>query len=471
MGAKSVITVISVLLLFSVSLGQTKLPDTPEGKIAGDYLQIFNSGDEKALREFFILNITERGLKDRPIETRIERFRALRNDLKSFEFQKVLDATTAEISVLVKSETGELLTLGFMFEPEHKLSGIRVLMGEASPEESGPPLSKKEFIDEIERFIAASVNLDKFSGSVLVARNQDILFKHACGSAEKRFNTPNTIETKYNLGSINKFFTRLAIAQLAQTGKLSFEDRLIRDLPDYPNKSIAEKITIKQLLEMTSGFGDFFNQKYETTPKEKIWTLTDYLSLFANDTLLFEPGTNHRYSNAGYIVLGLIIEKISGQDYYTYVRENVFIPAGMHNTDWYPMDGITSDLATGYTHPDRDTVTWISNIYSAPGRGSSAGGGYSTIDDLYKFIQALRNGKLLSPKYSAWMVTGEVPLSDPDIPLKNGDFGIAGGAPGINAAVEFDAATGDIIIALGNYDPPAAVDVARKIRGLLKRMK
>jgi CubicO group peptidase (beta-lactamase class C family) len=471
MGRKSLVITISLLLLFMVSPGQSKFPDTPEGKIAGEYLRIFNAGDEPALRNFFTTNVAEQGLKERPIETRIERFRTLRNDLKSFEFQRVLGATEIEINVLVKSGTGEMLTLGFMFEPQHKLSGIRVLMGEASPEENGPPLSKKELTGEIERFLAQYVKDDKYSGTVLVARNQDIIFKHAYGSAEKRFNTLNTIETKYNLGSINKFFTRLAIAQLAQAGKLSFDDRLIHDLPDYPNKSIAEKITIKQLLDMTSGLGDFFNQKYETTPKEKIRTLTDYLSLFVNDTLLFEPGTNHHYSNAGYIVLGLVIEKISGENYYSYIRENIFKPARMMNTDWYPMDGITPNLATGYTHPESDSVIWISNIYSAPGLGSSAGGGYSTVDDLYKFIQALRNGKLLSPKYSAWMVTGEVPVRDPDLPLKKGDFGIAGGAPGINAAVEFDAVSGDLIIALGNYDPPSAVGVAKKIRGLLKRMK
>jgi CubicO group peptidase (beta-lactamase class C family) len=468
---KSLIVVLSVLLLFSVSFGQIKLPDTPEGNIVSSYLRIFNAGDEPALRDFFTANITELGLKERPIESRIERFRTLRNDLKSFELQSVLGVTETEITVLVKSGTGELLTLGFMFEPQHRLSGIRVLMGEAPSEEFGPPLSKKELIDEIERFLAGRVKEDKFSGTVLVAHNQDIVFTGAYGSGEKRFNTPNAIETKYNLGSINKFFTRLAIAQLAQARRLSFDDLLIRHLPDYPNKSVAEKITIKQLLEMTSGLGDFFNEQYERTPKEKIRTLGDYLTLFVSDPLLFEPGTNHRYSNAGYIVLGLVIEHVSGLDYYTYIRENIFKPAEMVNTDWYQMDGITPNLATGYTHPDGDSASWISNIYSAPGRGSSAGGGYSTVGDLYKFIRALQNGKLLSAKYSAWMLSGEIPVSDPELPLKKGDLGIAGGAPGINAAVEFDAASGDVIIALGNYDPPAAVDVARKIRGLIKRMK
>ena len=195
MGMKSLIIALLVLLLFTVSFGQIRLPDTPEGKIATAYLRIFNTGDEQALREFFTANVTEQGLKERPIESRIERFRTLRNDLKSFEVQRVLGVTETEISILVKSGTGEILTLGFMFEPVHKLSGIRILMGEAPPEETGPPLSKKELTAEIERFCAARVREDKFSGTVLVARDQDIVFTNAYGSAEKRFNTPNAIET------------------------------------------------------------------------------------------------------------------------------------------------------------------------------------------------------------------------------------------------------------------------------------
>jgi D-alanyl-D-alanine carboxypeptidase len=460
-----------VFIIISTVVSQINLPDTPEGKIAASYIETFNIGKEKDWRHFFLENISDKSLKDRPIESRIERSLMMQKELKSLEVQKLISSSEKEISLLVKAGNGEILTLTLEFEPTHKLAGIRIMMGEAAPEEIGPPMSKKEVINAIETYIAERVRSDKFSGTVLAARDTNIIFKNAYGFADKRFNTPNKIDTKFNLGSINKFFTRLAIAQLAEAGKLSFDDLIIKHLPDYPNKIIAEKVTIKHLLEMTSGLGDFFGEKYQMVPKDKIRNLKDYLYLFVQDTLLFEPGKNRRYSNAGYIVLGLIIEKISGMDYYTYVRENIFKRAGMENTDSYPMDGITPNLATGYTHPEGDSTNWVSNIYTAPGRGSSAGGGYSTVDDLFKFIQALRNGKLLSPKYSSWMLTGDLPSNDPEIPLRKGDFGIAGGAPGINAAVEFDAESGNLIIVLSNYDPPAAMEVARKLRGLLMRMK
>ncbi len=450
---------------------QTKFPDSPEGKIAASYIQTFNNGKEKDWRQFFLENVSEKELKERSIESRVERSLIMQKELKSFEVQKLISSSEKELSLLVKAENGEILTISFKFGPMHKLTGIHIMMGEVASEETGPPMSKTDVINAIETYLSELVQSDKFSGTVFAARDTNIVFKNAYGFADKRFNTPNKINTKFNLGSINKFFTRLAIAQLAESGKLSFDDFIIEHLPDYPNKMIAEKVTIKHLLEMTSGLGDFFGEKYQMLPKDKIRNLKDYLYLFSQDTLLFKPGTNRRYSNAGYIVLGLIIEKISGIDYYTYVKENIYKPAGMENTDSYPMDAITPNLATGYTHPEGDSINWISNIYTAPGRGSSAGGGYSTVDDLYKFIQALRYGKLLSPKYSAWMLTGDLPTNDPELPLKKGDFGIAGGAPGINAAIEFDAESGNLIIVLSNYDPPAAREVADKIRIWMKRLE
>ncbi|HCV42431.1 MAG TPA: hypothetical protein DGH68_03035, partial [Bacteroidetes bacterium] len=197
----------------------------------------------------------------------------------------------------------------------------------------------------------------------------------------------------------------------------------------------------------------------------------DYLQFFVNDSLLFEPGTQRRYSNAGYIVLGLIVERLSGQDYYTYVHDHIFKPALMNNSDWFASDAVTPNLATGYTHPERDEHTWISNIHELPGRGSSAGGGYSTLDDLYSFIHALLGGKLLNARYSEWMLTSMLPQTDPPLPLKHGGIGIAGGTAGVNAAVELDAESGNVVIVLANYDPPAAEAVSKTIRELMKRVK
>ena len=313
-------------------------------------------------------------------------------------------------------------------------------------------------------------------------KNGKPIFHKAYGLANKNYNAPNQLDTKFNLGSINKIFTKIAIAQLAEQGKLAFDDQLGKYLPDYPNRQAAEKVTINQLLNMSSGIGDFLGEKYANTPKNQIRSIKDYLPLFASEPLLFEPGTSRRYSNGGYIVLGAMIEAVSGQDYYSYVREHIFKPAGMQNTDSYEMDAIVPNLATGYTrrasNDDREDTARRSNVYTAPGRGSSAGGGYSTVEDLLKFTLALQNGKLLSPEYTKWMLGGSLP--DPAaraavkpasnlIKTTNGGLGIAGGAPGINATVEMDVASGYTVIVLSNYDPPAAERVGRQIRSWLPK--
>ncbi|RPI97118.1 MAG: class A beta-lactamase-related serine hydrolase, partial [Candidatus Aminicenantes bacterium] len=272
-----------------------------------------------------------------------------------------------------------------------------------------------------------------------------VLFHEAYGLADRDAKVPNRKDTKFNLGSINKNFTRVAIHQLVRQGKLSLDDTIKKLLPDYPNAQVAEKVTVRHLLNMTSGIGDFFGERYDATPKEKILSLRDYLPLFADQPLEFEPGTSNRYSNGGYIVLGLIIEKLSGTDYYTYVRENIFKPCGMADTDAFPREAKTPNLARGYARESETAGSpRVLNFATLPGRGSSAGGGYSTAGDMLRYIQALKDKKIFLPD------------------VANG-LGIAGGAPGINSVVEWDPRSGYIVIVLTNFDPPTAGQTARQI--------
>jgi CubicO group peptidase (beta-lactamase class C family) len=231
---------------------------------------------------------------------------------------------------------------------------------------------------------------------------------------------------------------------LIEQGKLAWDDKLGKFLPDYPNRDAREKVTIKQLVEMQSGIGDFFGAKFDAMPKERIRSINEYLPLFAEKPLAFEPGTSRAYSNGGYVVLGAIIEKITGQTYYDYVRDHIYKPAGMTDTDCYISGAGTPNLAEGYRRNDKGER--VNNVDTRPGRGSSAGGGYSTAEDLLKFANALREYKLLSPEGSRRIL---------------GRAAVAGGAPGINAELEI--APVYTIIVLGNYDPPNASNVSRHI--------
>jgi CubicO group peptidase (beta-lactamase class C family) len=293
---------------------------------------------------------------------------------------------------------------------------------------------------------------DQFSGVAVLARDGTPVFERAVGFADREARLPNTPETAFNVGSINKFFTAIAIRQLATAAKLAVDSTLARAWPDYPNQAVARRVTIRQLLEHRSGIGGNIFAAPPGGKRSDVRRLADYLPLFVAEPLQFEPGTRQQYSNAGYVVLGLLVQRLSGESYYDYVRRHIYEPAGMTRTAHWAVDSLPTNTAIGYTARRLDAETPSSgppvrNTEFLPGRGSSAGGGYSTAHDLLRLLDALRGGR--------------IPGGGPS------GMGIAGGAPGLNAVVEGDLPGGYDVIVLANLDPPAAERVARMVRGWL----
>ncbi|MEK7728941.1 MAG: serine hydrolase domain-containing protein [candidate division KSB1 bacterium] len=475
-----------VPLLLAVSLTQVtaqehKLPDTPAGKIVAAYLAAFNSGTFENMNAFQTAHFAPAVLQRRAEAERKQMYERIYGDLGALQLHRVTEATEQAITIQARSQKGEAAEFRFEFEPQppHKLAGLRVeLMPLAALDENADakaPATQAEFIAQTKTFLQEQTQADEFSGAVLVAHEGKILMQEAYGFASKEYEYRNRLDTKFSLGSINKTFTQVAICQLMQQGKLAPNDLLGKYLPDYPNREAAAQVTIQHLLTHRSGIGDFFNDKYENTPKDKVRTLQDYLALFAHEPLAFVPGAQERYSNGGYIVLGLIIEKVSGQNYFDYVREHVYQPAGMSNSESFEMDVAVPNLATGYTRNARQLPNGerAKNIYTKPGRGSSAGGGYATLADMHNFSLALRNNKLLNRKYTEWIFNGMESAQpiEPRTTRREGGYGIAGGAPGMNAFLEIDFASGYTIIALSNYDPPSAGNVARKLLSWARNVK
>ena len=293
--------------------------------------------------------------------------------------------------------------------------------------------------------------LDQFTGVVVVAQNGVPQFERAYGMADREAHRANDLETSFNIGSINKLFTQIAIRQLADAGKLNLDSSLARAWPDYPNADIARKVTIRQILQMRSGIqGNIFAAPAGKT-RHDVVSLQDFFDLVKSEPLQFEPGSKQQYSNAGYIVLGLLIEKLSGENYYEYVRRHIYEPAGMGQTGSWRVDRWPANTALGYTRGGEDAAPSTPlrrNTDFLPGKGSSAGGGYSTAHDLLRLLSALRAHKI------------------PSAP-EAGNVGVAGGAPGLNAAVEGDLPGGYDVIVLANLDPPAAERVSRLIRTAL----
>jgi CubicO group peptidase (beta-lactamase class C family) len=480
---KILLTCVASLFLVSSALAQNtdapKLPDTVAGRRVAAYIKAFNSGDEQLMRAFFDENVAPAALQRRPVEARMEIYREMRSNMEAIELRRISETSNGAVTILIQTKKGEWFELGFQFEqePPYKLLGLRVDSAEApqgatANVEPSSMLTETEVITSIEKYLNELVAADEFSGTVLLAKGGKPIFEKAYGLASKEYNVPNRIDTKFNLGSINKVFTQIAIGQLVEQGKLSFDDKLGKYLPDYPNHDAVEKVTIRQLLSMSSGIGDFFGPEFEAAPKDRLRTIKDFLPLFAGKPLLFEPGTKHQYSNGGYIVLGAIIEKVSGQDYYEYVREHIFKPVGMQNTDWYEADVPTPNMASGYTRGGAESHggnARRNNLYTRPAKGSPAGGGYSTADDLFKFALALQAQKLRVPDFRETAAGAKQNSSDHN-PGSFSGIGIAGGSAGLNALLEVNGDGGYTLIVMSNYDPPSAEKVGKQIRGWLTRV-
>jgi len=323
-------------------------------------------------------------------------------------------------------------------------------------------------VKEIGVFIQERVAADEFSGCVLVARNGTPIFREAYGFASKRFSVRNQIDTKFNLGSCNKIFTKVAIMQLAETGKLSLGDYISKHLPNYPSE-VAGRVTISHLLNHSSGMGNYWNEKFEAS-KHKLRTVDDFMRLFMDDRLSFEPGGKIQYSNAGYVVLGKIVEAVSGQDYYDYVREHIYKPAGMNDSDHYEMDMPIPNLAMGYTRMDEHGHLLEgprrNNLFMIGIKGSPAGGGYSTVDDMLGFCTALRDHKLINPRYTD-LVYLPPTLGPTNKEAKPQSFGASGGAPGVGATFKMYFDPDYIKIILSNYDPEAMETVSGRIENMI----
>jgi CubicO group peptidase (beta-lactamase class C family) len=296
---------------------------------------------------------------------------------------------------------------------------------------------------------------DEFAGAVLVARDGKVLLEEARGLADREAGTPNTPDTKFRIGSMNKMFTAAATLQLVEAGVLALDDPIGKHLPDYPNKEMAENVTVRQLLTHTGGTGDIFGPQFDRN-RLSLREHADYINLYGQRAPGFEPGSRFEYSNYGFVLLGALIEAVTGQTYYEYVRHNIFQPAGMTSTGSLPETDDVPNRSIGYMRVGDD---WVPNTDTLPWRGTAAGGGYSTVGDLNRFAQALNSGTLLSKR-----MLGEATRPHTEgygygfgVGLEPAPFyGHSGGAPGQNGDLRIYPDLGYVVVALANLDPPAA---------------
>lgn len=461
---------------------QVVLPDSPIGRHAQAWFAAYAAGDEAAIAAFAKDHVSEAARAKTPLATRVERTQAMREEHGALTILAVPEAESDALSVLVRDAHGQFLELGFVGAPQppHLLASMRVeLRDNANPSpvaQAGPPLSEDALADAVRKEIAQRPD---FAGAVLLARGDRTLFSQAYGMADRAQRIPNRIDTRFNLASIGKAFTKLAIAQLAEAGKLSLDDPVTKFLPQYQVEN-APKITLAQLVSHKGGVDDVLPYAHEVKDRTTLTTLHGWMSLILGRPLLFEPGTSERYSNGGYVLLGGVIEQASGEDYYAYIKRHILDPAGMTDTGWPLAHEDVPNRAEGYTRHTEGGHGPLTDAEKGaepravkgllPERGSPAGGGYGTAPDLLKFMHAMRASRLASVPWTQWALGGDAPragATDASMPQDLG-FGIAGGAPGTNGVMEFEGPY-DVIV-LTNGDPPGAEELTRAIRGLIRRV-
>jgi CubicO group peptidase (beta-lactamase class C family) len=251
----------------------------------------------------------------------------------------------------------------------------------------------------------------QFSGAVLLAVDDHIIFERACGLANRNFNISNTVDTKFNLGSVSKLFTSVAIAQLIEKNKLALTTSSYAITRSWLTSDISKQITVGQLLIHSSGLGNYIEsagwKAKDTTNAYQ--TTDDFKQLIEDEKPLFTPGNSQYYSNNGYILLGAFIEKLSQQDYRSYLHDQIFLPANMHNTFLLKLDEPALNKAEGYIYQCTNAkCIWKNNYFQANFVGNASGGAYSTVGDLYKFAVALHQARLLSPELTQAVLSPDI---------------------------------------------------------------
>jgi len=262
-----------------------------------------------------------------------------------------------------------------------------------------------------------------FSGVISVTGSEGVLYQQAIGDRNKAEELPNTTETAFGIASGTKLFTGLAICKLIDSDKLSLEDKLC-DLLPFDLGNVDKRITVLHLLTHTSGVGDYLDDEdddvvekitatYERYPVH-LWTsLEYYLQLFTQLPPKFEPGERYGYSNAGYILLGLIVEVISGCSYQDFVTDEIIKPNNLNHTGFYRMNQLPSNVAVGYTM-NEETSEIRTNIYDTPIIGSSCSGLFSCVDDLDKVWRALVANKILSSEMTNAFLSPQIKRDEED---------------------------------------------------------
>lgn len=458
-----------------------KLPAGVQGERITSLIETLNAGDAERVRRFIAGECAGAFKTDIPMDEHIGTFLGLLRQTGGLDFAGIrsyVPERKDETVVIVKDRNLESpwgITLRFTAAPEFLIRGIGFSPARAPQGLKEPALTEAAFVERARALIDRLIAKSAFSGAALVAKGERVLYAAAGGEASKAFHVPNTVDTKFNLGSMNKIFTATAVMRLVEEGTLSLDEPVAKYIDEtWLPESVTGTITIRHLLTHSSGLGSYFNETYLKSSRALFRGLDDYKPLIKDDRPAFAPGSRFQYSNTGMFLLGVVIERATGRDYFAHVRKAIYEPAGMTNSDCYEMDVPNENLAIGYS-PDAESPSgWRNNLYSHVIKGGPAGGGFSTVGDLHKFALALLAGKYVSPKTRDLMWTDHLKAGYGfGFTVEDGPagkvVGHSGGFDGINSRLDIYLDSGYIVAVMSNVDMGAG-PLARKLGQDLARV-
>lgn len=321
-----------------------------------------------------------------------------------------------------------------------------------------------------------------FRGNVYIIQNNVVLFENVTGFADLANQIPNSLETKFASASAGKVFVAVGILQLIEQGKIKFDDTL-GTLLDIDLHSIDMDVTVEQLLNHTSGVPDYFDEsvmdEYEELwvdyPNYKIRHNSDLLPLFINKPMMYPKGEKFQYNNSGYVLLAMIIEKVTGMYFDEYLQKNVFDICNMKSTGYYELDKLPAQCANNYIYCN-DTNDYRTNIFSVDVKGTGAGGAFVTVKDIINFWSGLLENKLISKELVDKMLSRQ---SGDGMDAEEGYYGYGvwlidnpngkdysyfqGCDPGVSFISEYNPNNGIISVIVSNYGDNVW-DEMRKVR-------
>jgi CubicO group peptidase (beta-lactamase class C family) len=400
-----------------------QVPATPAGLALAAWLRVYNLGNLDSSRAFAEEAYSAGELAQRSAELIARGQRLWLMNYGEMRLVRIDSSTPNAVEATVHEALTDAFGRVFVevdsLSP-HRITGVWLIPFVSPPPENGAPRLADDaaLAAALERYAARLAEHEVFSGAVLVAREGHPVFARAYGAADREPPTPNTLETRFELASLSKLFTAVAVAQLVERGRLSFDASVAAMLPDYPNPELGRRITVHHLLTHTSGLPDFYRNGKFRQLEDSIRTLSDFWRTFALDSLWSEPGARYDYSNSNYILLGSIIERASGMLFEDYVHRHIFEAAGMASTCYCepgaPMYATPHSRYTAGFGPGRRAVIerWVEVPAGAKRPGAPAGGGISTAGDLSRFAQALVEHRLLSPRMTDVVLAPKVTMDD-----------------------------------------------------------